>query len=143
MSQESERPGSIDVTLWSIIGALFGGLIGSLASSAFAESALLDFASTSLVFFTGIFIGLLVGVAFHDGIKNTYSSNWARRAEWTGRGAIVTIGGIIGCLGMFLAIISFRGVAPNTNEGMILGVLLILLGVAIVFMPLVDYIEVE
>ncbi|WP_154658604.1 hypothetical protein [Halopiger djelfimassiliensis] len=141
MSEDSKRPGSVDVTFWSIIGALFGGFIGSLASTAFADSAVSNFASTLFVFLTGIFIGLLMGVAFHDGIRNTYSANWARRAEWTGKGAIAAIGVIISCVGVFIAGISFRGLASDPNVGMILGALVILLGVLIAIVPFADHIE--
>lgn len=121
MASEPEAQPSIKIGFYSVIGALFGGITGSWASTAFGESAAFDFITTLFIFGVGAFVGIMGGTAFHTSIRNRYSTRAATRVEWTGRIGIAAIGLIIIFVAEFILVVSMEGnfQLPNPAEALL------------------------
>lgn len=138
MRSESEPQVSVKISIYSIIGALLGGITGSWASTAFGETAAFDLITTFLIFIFGAFLGILIGTAFHNHVSHRFSRRAAKRVEWTGRTGIAFIGFLIIILpGNFLIVLSTDGEfrTPDIPE-FILALAVYAIGVSIIFLAL-------
>ncbi|TKX86357.1 hypothetical protein EXE43_08885 [Halorubrum sp. SS5] len=138
MKSNSGRPGEIDISLWSILGALAGGFVGSIASQAVAGNPVFNFVTIVIILLTGVAIGVLVGVVFHDSIRDWYSVRQAERVELAGKVSFSGIGVLIMMIGLVLLIIAFSEEVPNPVGWYVSGVSISIMGSLIMLIPFIS-----
>ena len=130
MDSESSSQASIKIGFYSVVGALFGGVSGSWASTAFSGTAPFDFVSTLLVFGVGGFLGVMAGTAFHGSVRRKYGMESAKRLETTGKFVFVLLGNLITVSGGLLVVVaSGGGLHQPTIAEILAGLTLIVSGI--------------
>lgn len=108
MSADSDWEWFIDSKFLSMIGALLGGLSGSVASSVFGRSILLDSFYGVVILVTGVFLGLLGGVRSKGHIRKHYGKPAEESAARIASYIFALLGVPIILLGGFIWIATFE-----------------------------------
>lgn len=143
MSSESKWEKTVDSNIFSILGALFGGFTGSLASRAFGGTAASNLFTGLLILGVGTILGVMIGVRLSEGlIREHFGESAEKRFENVASVAIAFLGSTIAMLGSLILGVTVSsefftsGVTPDLILGVTFSLFLYLIGFVVIFWSL-------
>ena len=138
MASESKWESVVDSNIFSIIGALFGGFTGSLASRAFGGTTASDFFTGVFILGIGAVLGVMVGIRLSEGlIREHFGRPAEKRFRNIGSVGVAFFGFVIAMGGSLALAISIEsefftsGFTLGLIGGVLFSLLLYLIGFAV------------